>query len=98
MGTGYHDCDGREYHVNDLVLNELFGDVWLVDEWRPEDAPGPEDSPYCLVLNCDRSEYVIDIEDPDGFRIIARKGDDGYQEIYDECVAVAKARRELYPT
>lgn len=88
--TGRLDPNGKEYHVEDLVLNELFGDVWLVDYWQPEDNPEPDDTEFCFAQYCSHDMTVIDIAEPEGFTIVARPGDEDYQEIYDECLELAK--------
>ncbi|MBD5584079.1 MAG: hypothetical protein HDQ88_03280 [Clostridia bacterium] len=88
--TGRLDPNGNEYHVGDLVLNELFGDVWLVDHWLPDDDPGPDDTGFCFMQYCSHDLMVIDIEEPESFAILSRPGDEDYQKIYDECVEVAR--------
>ena len=67
-------------------MNNLFGDIWLVDTWQPEDPKEPDDPPYCLVLYCNRDECVIPIDEPKDFYIILRKNEPGYQEKYNECL------------
>lgn len=94
MGIDYFDANGKEYHLGDLVYNPFFGDIWLVDKWRPEDKPGPEDSPYCFILYGDRDEYVMDIQDPDGFEIERRIGEDGYDELLRKCKEFAKKHKQ----
>lgn len=88
--TGYFDANGREYELGDLVYNPLFGDVWLVDEWTEDEPREPGDSPYCLRQYCSKEIYSMDIDDPDGFVIESRKGDEGYEKLYEQCEDYAK--------
>lgn len=90
VSTGHFDPNDKEYQVGDLVMNELFGDVWLVDYWQPEDNPEPDDTEFCFVQYCMHDLTVIDIAEPEGFTIIARLGDDEYQKLYEECLATGK--------
>lgn len=88
--TGYFDSNGREYELGDLVYNPMFGDVWLVDEWDENEARDAGDSPYCLRQYCSKEIYCIDIDDPDGFVIEARRGDEHYDELYRQCEEYAR--------
>lgn len=93
--TGHYDSQAREYHLGDLVYNPFFKDFWLVDRWLPTDEHNVEtDSPYCLVLWCDRDEYVMDVDEPGGFVIERRRGEEGYEELYGECVRIAKTHKQ----
>lgn len=90
MGIGYFDSEGREYELGDLVYNPLFGDVWLVDEWAEDEPREPGDSPYCLRKYCSKKIYSMGIDDPDGFVIEARKGDENYGKLYEQCEEYAE--------
>lgn len=90
MKTGFYDAHGTEYETGDLVLNPLFCDIWLVDEYTPEDGKEPDDPPYCLKLYGVSDIHVMPIDEPCDFEILKRKSDPDYSKTLEKCHEYAK--------
>ena len=66
----YKDADGKNYHVGDIVFNPCFGDLWLVTKLSDEDMKKFGFTiPYVLVLYGNDDEYIMEIDEPEGFKI-----------------------------
>ena len=85
--TGYFDMNGTEYEMGDLVVNTLFGDIWLVNKYTEEERAADPDleCEYCLRLWADPDYMAIDLDEPEGFEVIANKGDEKYDELMAAC-------------
>lgn len=93
---GYLDSNGNQYYIGDLVFNPCFGDIWLVDKYTEKEMKEFKTKcPYCLKLWTSADEYIIDIDEPAGFVIEKHKNDEGYQELYNECLKVLKETMEM---
>lgn len=93
MKTGYFDSNNKEYEIGDIVLNPYFNDLWIVDMWsNVTDFICEDDTDYCFVLWGNAKCHYMDILEPEGFTIIARKSEDEnkYNELLEVCDKASK--------
>lgn len=66
----YKDTSGKNYHVGDIVYNPCFGALWLVTKLSEEEMKKFGFTiPYVLTLYGNDDEYVMEIDEPEGFKI-----------------------------
>ena len=66
----YKDADGKNYHIGDIVFNPCFEDMWWVKKLSEEDMKKFGFTiPYVLVLYGNEDEYIMEIDEPVGFKI-----------------------------
>jgi len=66
----YKDANDKNYHVGDIVYNPCSGDLWLVEKLSEEDMKKFGFTiPYVLVLYGNDDEYIMEIDEPEGFKI-----------------------------
>lgn len=93
----YKDSKGIEYQIGDIVFNPCIGDYWVVQEVTEQDKEiyGLE-TDLCLALYNSKDDYVIDIDEPEGFVIILHKDEPEYKEILEEMALIVKEREERF--
>ena len=93
----YQDAKGVPYQLGDIVFNPCFRDYWVVQEVTNQDKEmyGLEPD-LCLALYNDKDDYVVDIDEPQGFVIILHKDEPEYKEILEEMALIVKERKERY--
>lgn len=66
----YKDASGKNYHIGDIVFNPCLGDLWLVTKLSEEEMKKFGFTiPYVLTLYGNDDEYVMEISEPEGFKI-----------------------------
>lgn len=66
----YKDANGINYHVGDIVFKPCLGDLWLVTKLSEEEMKKFGFTiPYVLTLYGNDDEYVMEIDEPEGFKI-----------------------------
>lgn len=94
--VNYKDANGNQYYIGDLVFNPFFGDIWLIDKYSEKEMKEYKtECPYCLKLWTSADQYVMDLDEPEGFVILKHKNEDGYSELYNECLEVLKKYKEM---
>lgn len=84
----YRDSRGIEYKEGDIVYNPCNGDYWVVRYSVLEDNTL---CPYQLVLWDSKDEYFMDLDEPNGFEIVRRKGEKDYKTLLK---SIHKIRRK----
>ena len=72
MLTGYKDPKGKEYKVGDIVLNPLWGDLWIVGKYSDSSKMEKyeKNCSFFFCLRGDPDNYFMDITDTHAFIII----------------------------
>lgn len=97
MGLNYKDSNGKKYKVGDIVYNPFFGDYWVVQKCNRVDVKDYcLDNKYCLALYNNKEDYVTEIDVPNGFVIVKRKGDKGYKRLINIINKISKERLNEY--
>lgn len=91
----YKDDNGIEYSIGDIVFNPCMGDFWVVQECNKQEKEfyGIE-TDICLALYNNKDDYVVDIDEPVGFTIAIRPGDDDYEGALAEINHIAEVRKK----
>lgn len=93
----YQDAKGVPYQLGDIVFNPCFGDYWVVQKVTNQDKEIYRlETDLCLALYNDKDDYVVDIDEPQGFVIILHKDEPEYKEILEEMALIVKERKERY--
>ena len=88
--TGYKDMNGKEYKMNDIVLNTFFGDLWLVIKFTEQEMKDNNyECPYGLALFGDKNLYCEELDTPEQFESVLSEGDEYYKETLDLLKATA---------
>lgn len=76
------DSKNKLYRTGDIVFNPCFGDIWLVHKYTKHEkelyTPGCD---YCFCQYGVLENYFMDLDEPEGFVIIKRKGQKGYYKL-----------------
>ena len=84
--THFKDCNGLEYYVGDIVLNNFLGDVWYVDKLSDlELKESGFTTPYVLKLNGSDEEYTMEVDEPSGFEVVCTTLD---RREYIKCIVL----------
>ena len=95
MKTGYFDINGTELKVDDIVINPIISDLWLVVKWtEKEKAQHNYECPYGFTLYGDSDLCELEIDEPEGFVKICSKGDPLYEKTYKEMLEIGKEMKE----
>lgn len=89
--TMYKDAKDRFYKVGDLVYNPAFGDVWEVKAYN--NIEHDSNCKYALVLWGDWNNYYMDIDEPDGFIILASRYEKGYFKLKAKCRKITRKNK-----
>lgn len=88
--TGYIDADDKPIYLGDILYNPAAHDYWVVDY-----AADPEqECPYDLVLNGDRDDYYMSLDEPVGFILVMRANEPAYETALNELHQLAEERKE----
>lgn len=89
--TEYKDATGKRYRLGDIVFNPFFGDAWLVERYTKQELNDwcPE-CEYCFSQYGNKSNYCMDLTEPDGFEIICSAGDRRYIKLRKELKNIDK--------
>ena len=88
--TGYIDADDKPIYLGDILFNPLAGDYWIVDYAEDPD----QECPYDLVLNGDRDDYCMPLDEPVGFILVMRSNEPAYETALNELHQLAEERKE----
>ena len=92
----YKDASGLAYELDDIVFNPFFGDYWVVKELTEEEQQiYGMDNKYCFALWNYLDHYCTEIDAPQGFEIVIRKGEPDYEQALKEFAEIIQKMEEI---
>lgn len=88
----YVDMNNRPYKLGDVVLNNYFGDYWVVGKYSDNSdiSKYEEDCPFFLAQYGNPDYYFMDLDEPKDFSILKSVDEEGYEELLEMVKALGK--------